>query len=94
MELPQINISLSEKKIEIVWTLPLEKLEKDDWVYQTVLRSLIPVHSYSLTTILEEDCGFEYTKEPSKRRFVPFTWTSFKAKRDFGSSGLTIQKIE
>jgi hypothetical protein len=94
LELPQINISLSEKKIEIVWTLPLEKLEKDDWGYQTVLRSLIPVHSYSLTTILEEDCGFEYTKEPSKRRFVPFTWTSFKAKRDFGSSGFTIQKIE
>jgi len=94
LELPQINISSSEKKIEIVWTLPLEKLEKDDWGYQTVLRSLIPVHSYSLTTILEAHCGFEYTEDPSKRRFEPFTWNSHKAKRHFDSGGLTIQKLE
>ena len=94
LQLPQEWFSLPEKKIEVVWTLPLETLEKVDWGYQTVLRSLIPVHSYSLTVVLEANCGFECTKEPSKRKFVPFTWNSNKAKRDFGSCGLTIQKIE
>jgi len=94
LELPQDWISLAEKKIEIVWTLPLETLEKVDLDYQTVLRSLISVYSYSLTTVLEADNGFEYTKDPSKQEFVPFTWNSHKANRDFGSCGLTIQKVE
>jgi len=94
LQLPKDWISLSEKKIEVVWTLPLETLAKVDWGYQTVLRSLIPVHSYSLTVILEEDCGFEYTKEPSKLEFVPFTWNYDKAQRHFGSCGLIIQKNE
>ena len=94
LQLPQNWVSLTEKKIEVVWALPLETLEKVDWGYQTILRSLIPVHSYSLTIVLEANCGFEYTKDPSKRKFVPFTWNSHKAKRDFGSSELTIQEIE
>ncbi len=92
LELPQEWFSLPQKKIEIVWTLPLETLEKVDRGYQIILRSLIPVHSYSLTAILETGCGFEYTEDPSKRKFVPFTWISHKAKRDFSSSGLLIQK--
>ena len=94
LELPQDWISSPEKKLEVVWALPLETLEKVEWGYQIVLRSLIPVHSYSLTAILEADCGFEYTEDPSKRRFEPFTWNSHKAKRQFGSGGLTIQKLE
>ena len=94
IELPQQWTSLLEKNIEVVWALPLEILEKVDWGYKTVLRSLIPVHSYSLTVILEEDCGFEYKKEPSKKQFVPFTWNSRKANWDFGSCGFTIQRIE
>ena len=94
LQLPQEWISFPGKKIEVVWTLPLETLEKVDWGYRTVLRSLIPVHSYSLTAILEADCSFEYTKEPSKREFVPFTWNSpHKPKQNFGSCGLTIQQV-
>lgn len=94
LQLPQDWISLAEKKIKVVWTLPLETLEKADWGYKTVLRSLIRVHSYSLTTVLEADCGYEHTKDPSKRKFVPFKWNSHKAKQNFGSCGLTIQKNE
>ncbi|MHC4756697.1 MAG: hypothetical protein ACYTBP_16330, partial [Planctomycetota bacterium] len=42
LELPQEWISFPEKKIEVVWTLPLETLEKVNGRYQTILRSLIP----------------------------------------------------
>ena len=95
LDLPLDQLSSGETNIECIWTVSLDKLEKVDYGYRTVLRSLIPATSYKLTIILEPDCNFQHTQDPSKRRFVPFSWGSaVPPKIYFGSCGITIQSQE
>jgi hypothetical protein len=95
LELPLQKLFTGQTMIRCNWTLPLDMLEKVDKVnysYRTVLKSLIPVISYKLRVSLAPDSGFEFTKDPSKKRIAPFTWNSPKPEDDFGSCGIQIRK--
>jgi len=94
LELPLEQLVDGQTNIECVWTLSLDKLKKVDYGYRIMLQSLIPVISYKLTVVLEPDCGFEHTKDSSKRRIVPFSWNSDSPVMQFGSCGLLIRKLE
>jgi len=92
LELPLEKLHAGQARIQCKWTLSLDMLEKVDYGYKTLLKSLIPVGSYKLIVALAPDSGFEFTKDPSQERMVPFTWSSDSAKDDFGSCGFGIRK--
>jgi hypothetical protein len=95
LELPLQKLFTGQMKIRCMWTLPLdmlEKVDKADYSYRTVLKSLIPVISYKLRVSLASDSGFEFTKDTSKKRIAPFTWNSPKPEDYFGSCGIQIRK--
>jgi hypothetical protein len=95
LELPLEKLFAGQTKIICKWTLSLdmlEKVDKADYGYQTVLKSLIPVVSYKLRVSLAPDSGFEFTKDPSKELIVPFTWNSSKPKDHFDYCGIQIRK--
>ena len=95
LELPLEKLFTGQTKIICKWTLSLDMLEKVDKVnygYRTVLKSLIPVVSYKLRVSLAPDSGFEFTKDTSQEWIVPFTWGSSKPETHFGSCGIQIRK--
>ncbi len=95
LELPSKKLLTGQTKISCKWTLSLdmlEKVDKADYSYRTVLKSLLPVVSYKLRVSLAPDSGFEFTKDPSKKRIAPFTWNSPKPEDYFGSCGIQIRK--
>ena len=95
LELPLEKLFVGQTKIRCKWTLSLDMLEKVDKVnygYRTVLKSLIPVVSYKLRVSLAPNSGFEFTKDTSKKWIVPFTWNAPKPKDYFGSCGIQIRK--
>ncbi len=95
LELPLQKLFTGQTKVRCKWTLSLdmlEKVDKADYSYRTVLKSLMPVVSYKLRVSLAPDSGFEFTKDPSKKWIAPFTWNSPKPEDDFGSCGIQIRK--
>jgi len=92
LELPLEKLLAGQTRIQCKWTLSLDMLEKVDYGYRTVLKSLIPVGSYKLIVTLAPDSGFEFTKDPLQERMVPFTWNSDSAKDDFGFCGVVIRQ--
>ena len=51
------KFSCTTDKVELVWSFPLPAL-KDYAAFRAPLRSLMPVHYYSLTLDVEDDSGF------------------------------------
>jgi len=93
LELPAENLLEGLARIECVWSMPLEALAKVDYGYRIRLQGLIPVEGFVLTAVLEPDCGFEYSKDPSQTQIIPFRGDKFSfIVMDFGSCGLLIQK--
>ncbi len=92
LEIPLQKLFAGQTKITCKWTLSLDVLEKVDYGYRTVLKSLIPVISYRLTVSLAPDCGFEFTEDPSKELIVPFTRNASKPENHFGSCGIQIRR--
>jgi hypothetical protein len=95
LELPVQKLFNGQTKVRCKWTLSLdmlEKVDKADYSYRTVLKSLIPVISYKLRVSLAPDSAFEFTKDPSKKRIAPFTWNSPEPEDHFGSCGIQIRK--
>ncbi len=92
LEIPPARLSQSDTKIQCMWTLSLNALEKVDYGYRTVLKSLIPVVSYKLTVSLGAESNYLYTKTPGQQSFTPFSWNYKSPKMDFGSCGLLMQK--
>lgn len=91
--LPLEKMGVGETEIKFVWSLPLNILEKTQEGFRTNLSSLIPVAAYKLTIILDDGCGFENSREPAKREFVPFTGMSPEEPKDyFGSCCISITK--
>jgi hypothetical protein len=45
--------------VEVVWTVPLDSVARDQQGHRAVLQSLIPTTEFSLTVVLEEGCGYE-----------------------------------
>jgi hypothetical protein len=92
LEMPPAKLSQSDTKIQCMWTLSVNALEKVDYGYRTVLKSLIPVVSYKLTVSLGPESNYLYTKTPGQQSFTPFSWSYKSPKMDFGSCGLLMQK--
>jgi hypothetical protein len=93
LELPVENLLEGLAPIECIWSMPLEALVKVDYGYRIRLQGLIPVEGFVLTIVLEPDCGFEYTKDPSQTQIIPFRADEFSSiVMDFGSCGLPIRK--
>jgi len=93
LELPVENLLEGLATIECIWSMPLEALVKVDYGYRIRLQALIPVEGFVLTIVLEPDCGFEYTKDPSQTQIIPFQGDEFSSiVMEFGSCGLLIQK--
>jgi len=92
LELPLEKLFTGQTKIICKWTLSLDMLEKVDYGYRTVLKSLIPVVSYKLRVSLAPDSGFEFTKDTSQEWIVPFTWGNSKPNTYFGSCGIQVRK--
>lgn len=92
LEIPLARLSQSDTKIQCTWTLSLNALEKVDYGYRTVLKSLIPVVSYKLIVSLGPESNYLYTKKPDQQSFTPFSWSSHSPRMEFGSCGLLMQK--
>lgn len=93
-------------KIELVWSFPLTAM-KDGEELRAPLRSVMPVHAYSLTLHVADDCGYAATdqgwrfgKKPAElkdeaaaRRVLKLYWTSRdNACEDFGSCGVPLTR--
>jgi len=93
LQLPLDKLLAGQTKVTCTWTLPLTDLEKADYGYQVVLKSLVPVVSYKLTAALDPDSGLEFTKAPGQSTWVPFSiGNPPKPMTDFGSCGIAVQK--
>jgi len=93
LQLPLEKLLAGHTNIRCRWTLSLDQLEKADYGYQVTLQSLIPVVSYKLTVALTPDCGLEFSKDPSRKQWVPFTGNSLGSPGTrFGSCGIEVRK--
>jgi hypothetical protein len=92
LRLPLEKLAAGQTKVTCRWTLPLADLEKADYGYQVVLKSLIPTVSYKLTVALDPDSAWEYVKDPSQSSWVPFTGRGAEPVTKFGSCGIEIQR--
>jgi len=93
LQLPLEKLLAGHTNIRCRWTLSLNQLKKADYGYQVTLQSLIPVVSYKLTVALAPDCGLEFSKDPSRKQWVPFTGNSLGSPGTrFGSCGIEVRK--
>jgi len=94
LELPVENLLERFAPIECIWSMPLEALVKVDYGYRIRLQGLIPVEGFVLTAVLEPDCGFEYSKDPSQTQITLFKTNKLLSMMDNASCGLSIQKSD
>ena len=93
LELPFENLREGQASIECIWSMPLEALAKVDYGYRINLQGLIPVTGFKLTAVLEKDCGFKYTKDPTIRSLDLFRAGNMaSAKMVMGSCGLPVNR--
>jgi len=92
LEVAPARLSETETKMQCRWTLSLNALERANYGYRAVLKSLIPVVSYKLTVSLGPESNYEYTKAPEQQSFTPFSCNSKSPNMHFGSCGLLMQK--
>lgn len=88
------KLQAGETKIEFVWTMPLDSLQKTQEMFRTELAAMIPVVSFKLTIVLDDNCGYVFSEDPSQWKFVPFSWNSDAPKSYFGSCGVPIEPTE
>jgi outer membrane lipoprotein-sorting protein len=92
------KIDAGQREIDIVWTMPLDKLEKAPYGYRAELAGLIPVSMYKLTVVLDKGCGYVFSKDPSRSEYLafyqdPFGETIQEPKSYFGSCGIPIKPV-
>jgi len=92
------KMDAGQREIDLVWTMPLDKLEKAPYGYRAELAGLIPVSMYKLTIVLDKGCGYVFSKDPSRSEFMAFSqdpvgWTSQEPKSYFGSCGIPVKPV-
>jgi hypothetical protein len=92
------KMDAGQREIDLVWTMPLDKLEKAPYGYRAELAGLIPVGMYKLTIVLDEGCGYVFSKDPSRSEFMAFYQdgvgeTSQEPKSYFGSCGIPVKPV-
>jgi len=92
LELPTENLLEGQASIECIWKMPLEALTKVDYGYRINLQGLIPVEGFTLSVVLEPDCGFKYSKDPSQTQITLFKTNKLLSMMDNASCGLPVDK--
>jgi len=93
VERPIGSFAARPPEILVVWEFPLDRLEPVEGGYRTLLAALLPVTSYRLELVVDEDSGYDIVGQPEDQPFVPF----FTEKRPtegtfFGSCNLPVKK--
>ena len=80
-------------EILVVWEFPIDRLAPVDGGYRTSLAALLPVSSYRLELVVDEESGYEIVGQPKNQPFVPF-WAGerWPNRTLFGSCQLSVQK--
>ena len=92
------KMDAGQREIDLVWTMPLDKLEKAPYGYRAELAGLIPVSIYKLTIVLDKGCGYVFSKDPSRSEFMAFYRDgvgepSSEPKSYFGSCGIPVKPV-
>ena len=99
IHLPSDKFGQGKMNLACSWAVSMEALEKTEDGYRAKLQGLIPVTGFTFTTVLEEDCGFEfaaqYAKDPSARSLDSFTRKdTAPPAMDLGACVLPIKKSD
>ncbi len=86
--------ALRNDLVEIVWTFAFEEVPWEGEYYSIHMQSLIPVKSYALVAVLEEDCGFEIPAHPELPITRPYRGIMKTYTRSIGTCGLVIRPID
>ncbi len=77
IHLPADKPAQGKMNLVCSWAVSMESLEKTEDGYRVKLQGLIPVTGFSLTAVLEEGCGLQFTgkyvSDPSAKSLSPFT---------------------
>ena len=93
VEMPIESFRARPPELLVVWEVPIERLTPVDGGYRTTLAALLPVNSYRLELVADEDSGFEIVGQPKGEPFVPFyTGKQSPERTYFGSCNLPVQK--
>jgi len=92
LQLPLDKLLAGQTKVTCKWTLLLADLEKVDYGYQVMLKSLVPAVFYKLTVALDPDTGLEFTQTPAQSTWVPFFANANEPTTTFGTCGIAVQK--
>ena len=77
----------------MVWEFPIERLEPVEDGYRTRLAALLPVSSYRLELVVDEDSEYETIGESKNGPFVPFfTGKQCPERTLFGSCNIPVRK--
>ncbi len=93
------TMDIEHREVNLIWTMPLDKLEKASYGYRAELAGLIPVSMYKLSIVLDEGCGYVFSKDPSRREFMAFYKdnvgeTNQEAQSYFGSCGIPVKPAD
>jgi hypothetical protein len=97
VNIPAEKINAGQIEMNLLWSIPLDKLEKASYGYRAELASLIPTSGYKLTIVLDPDCGYLFADEPSKTELLVFSRDTTdkpdsEPKTYFGSCAIPVTK--
>jgi hypothetical protein len=90
------TMDIEHREVNLIWTMPLDKLQKSSNGYRAELAGLIPVDRYKLSIVLDDGCGYVFSMDPSRSEFMAFYQdpegeTNKEPKSYFGSCGIPIE---
>jgi hypothetical protein len=93
LDLPSNWLALQDKTFKAIWKLPIDSLDRDSSMYRADLKTLIPSHGYSLKFVLEDECGFQFSRDPSAGEMQPFSGSGkYPFLTNYGSCGTMLVK--
>jgi hypothetical protein len=87
----ELELPVSPKILEFVWSMPLSDLEPAEYGYRAELQSLVTATLYSLTIVLDEGCPLELSGDPSNRQLLVF-YDYEETQIYFGSCGIPVKR--
>jgi hypothetical protein len=87
----ELEIPVSPKVLECVWSMPLSGLEPAEYGYRAELQCLVLATCYSLTIVLDQGCPLELSGDTSDRRLLVF-YDDEETQFYFGSCGIPVRR--
>lgn len=92
VEMPIGSYPWRPPEIIVTWEFPADSLAPVDGGYRTSLSALLPVGSYRLELVLDEESGYRVVGDPERQRLAPFSSETRFERTFFGSCHLLVQK--